>query len=169
MTIEEIYVNDFDSTYVVWTEQPPTPYLQDESSSYIYKSTSKRGTFKEGCWTFSSSSGLGTITSVKLRFEEKQTNLDGDASISVYVWNGSSWSLAGTIYPVSTSYAWEELNVSSILNTWAKINAAKIYLETEEATGVTSTIYIRRCTRKVDYTTEVAALASKRLLVGVGL
>jgi len=169
MTVEELYVNAFDSTYIEWTEVPPTPYLDNNDLNYIYVTTSKINMFKEGCWTFPSSSGSGTINSVKLRFESKRSNVSGDAGVSVYVWDGSSWFFYdGALFPISTSYGWEELDVSSILNSWAKINAAKIYLETQTAIGITDTVYYRRCTRKVDYGV-VAVIASKRLLVGVGL
>ncbi|MGQ9624779.1 MAG: hypothetical protein ACUVT9_05350 [Candidatus Bathycorpusculaceae bacterium] len=151
-TVEEVYVNAFDGTYVAWTEVGSSPYLHDTDADYISRLTSKTTTYKEGNWSFPSSSGSGTINSVKLRFETKRTDLDGDSWAQVYVYDGASWISVGNIYFASTSYAWEEINVSSILNTWAKINAAKVYLITTKAIGITDTIYVRRCTRKVDYT-----------------
>jgi len=158
MTVEEIYVNAFDATYVAWAEVGNTPYLHDTDTDYISRLTSKTLTYSEGIWTFPNSAGSGTITSVKLRFETKRSSLLGDdEGVIVYVWDGASWVNAGYIALWSTSYAWEELDVSSILNTWAKINGAQVYLETTTAVGVTSTLYVRRCTRKVDYGAVVVA------------
>ena len=33
------------------------------------------------------------------------------------------------------SYVWKETNVTAFLDTWAKINGAKIYLQTEDPEG----------------------------------
>jgi len=151
LTVEEVYTNAFDGTYVAWTEVGSSPYLHNTNTDYIDKLTSKTKTYSEGCWSFPNSAGSGTINSVKLRFEDYRTNLDGDASMDVYVWDGTSWVYVGYLNSYHTSYAWEELDVSSILNTWDKINGAKVYLQTSTAT-LTDTLYVRRLTRKVDYT-----------------
>jgi len=149
-SIEEVYTNAFDATYVAWIEVGSSPYLHNTDTDYIYRLTSKTLTYKEGRWSFPNSAGSGTINSVKLRFEDYRTNLAGDAGVDVYVWDGTSWVYAGYLSLHQTSYAWEELDVSSILNSWDKINGAKVYLQTWTAT-LTDTIYVRRLTRKVDY------------------
>jgi len=151
LTVEEVYTNAFDATYVAWIEVGSSPYLHNTDTDYIYRLTSKTLTYKEGCWSFPNSAGSGTINSVKLRFEDYRSNLAGDAGVDVYVWDGTSWVYASCLSSYHTSYAWEELDVSSILNTWDKINGAKVYLEVMTAT-LTDTIYVRRLTRKVDYT-----------------
>ena len=153
MTVEEVYTNSFDNTYVDWTEVGNSPYLHDTDTDYIDKLTSKTKTYSEGCWSFPNSAGSGTITNVKLRFENYRTNLYADDSgVVVYVWDGASWVYAGTLTLMWTSYAWEEIDVSSILNSWAKINGAKVYIVATMAIGITNTLYVRRLTRKVDYT-----------------
>ena len=153
MTVEEVYTNAFDNTYVAWVEVGSSPYLHASDADYIDKLTSKTTTYKEGNWSFPNSAGSGTITSVKLRFEVKRSDLLGDdLGVTVYVWNGASWISVGILALDSTSYAWEEIDVSSILDTWAKINGAKVYLRTTNASAKTCTLYVRRCTRKVDYT-----------------
>ena len=149
-SIEEVYTNAFDATYVAWIEVGSSPYLHNTDTDYIYRLTSKTLTYKEGRWSFPNSAGSGTINSVKLRFEDYRTNLAGDAGVDVYVWDGTSWVYVGYLNSYHTSYAWEELDVSSILNSWDKINGAKVYLQTWTA-ALTDTIYVRRLTRKVDY------------------
>jgi hypothetical protein len=152
VTVEEVYTNAFDSAYVAWIEVGDSPYLQNSSADYIYRLTSKTLTHKEGRWTFPGSAGSGTINSVKLRFMTYRTKLDGESCVKVYVWDGASWVLAGNLNLFSLSYAWEEIDVSSILNTWAKINGAKVYLEATKYLSIQDTLYIELLTRKVDYT-----------------
>ena len=164
MTVEEVYTDAFDNTYVDWTEVGASPYLDDSSDNYIYTNISDQ---LEGNWTFPASAGSGTINSVKLELEMNTLYGDSTGNVTVYVWDGTSWVDAGNIYGDMTTYTWKELDVSSILNTWAKINGAKVYVESAILTPKDpDTIYLRRLTRKVDYT---VGIASKRLLVGVGL
>jgi hypothetical protein len=150
MTVEEVYTNNFDSTYTAWTETGVTPYLHDSDADYISRASSTLLTYKEGNWSFPSSAGYGTIYSVKLRLEMTRSDVNGDAYLYIYVWDGSSWVQLSPFLIPSTVYAWYEFDVSSILNTWAKINGAKVYVELGLA-SVTDTTYIRRLTRKVDY------------------
>ena len=156
MTVEEVYTNSFDSTYVAWFEIGSTPYLQDTNTDYIQEDSARLVTYKEGCWSFPNSAGSGTINSVKLRFEAMRSNAGGDAVVAVYVWDGTSWIAIGNLAPISTSYAWVEMDVSSTLNTWAKINGAKVYVLLGRYGVQSDTVYIRRLTRKVDYTEAVA-------------
>jgi len=162
MTTEEVYTNAFDARLVAWTEVGNSPYLHDTNTDYVYTGTNLA---EEGDWTFPASAGSGTINSVKLRLQNRLSVIDcGEAE--VYVWNGISWVYVGVIGTYGLDYSWEEIDVSAILNTWDKINGAEVYLHyIKDLTGY---IYVRRLTRKVDYTVAVA-LASKRLLVGVGL
>jgi len=168
MTAEEVYTNSFDATYVAWVEVGNTPYLHNTDTDYIDRTSGRLATYNEGCWSFPSSAGSGTINSVKVRLEACRSNVAGDASVEVYIWNGASWVDVGTITPGSTSYAWFEFDVSTTLNTWDKINGAKVYVMLSRYGAKSDTLYVRRLTRKVDYTL-VAAIASKRLLVGVGI
>jgi len=165
MPVEEVYTDAFDATYVAWTEVGSSPYLNDSNANYIYSLTNNQ---LEGYWTFPASAGSGTINSVKLRLEMDTEYGDSSGNVTVYVWNGTSWTVY-TIYGDMTSYAWKEIDVSALLNTWAKINGAKVYVQSAILTPKDpDTLYVRRLTRKVDYTA-VVAIASKRLLVGVGI
>jgi len=155
MAVEEVYTNAFDATYVTWTAHGNTPYLQNSDTDYIYQVSARLASYKDGCWSFPASAGSGTINSVKLKFEVKRSNVTGDASIAVYVWDGSSWVNVDSIYPTSTSYAWFEFDVSTTLNTWDKINGAKVYVILGRYGAQSDTLYVRRLTRKVDYTIAV--------------
>jgi hypothetical protein len=142
--VETVYTNAFDDSLLVWTEVGSSPYLSDSDANYIYTSTNLA---KEGNWTFATSAGSGTINSIKLRFEANVTVADC-GGFDVYVWNGASWVNVGTIYP-TTTMAWNEIDVSSTLNTWAKINGVEVYIYYfSEAAG---TCYVRRLTRKIDF------------------
>jgi len=165
VTVEEVYTNAFDVRMVDWVETGSTPYLNDSDANYISVALDAK---EEGDWTFANSAGSGTINSVKLRLEGLLTVADCGA-LSVYVWNGTAWILAGgsAYSPNYGSYAWYEIEVKTILDTWDKINGAEVYVFYGK--DLNGTCRVRRLTRKVDYTLAVAGIASRRLLVGVGL
>ena len=149
MTVEEVYTNAFSADYVAWTEYGASPYLDDTDTGYIRTNVDLAD---ERAWSFPASAGSGTINSVKLRLEA-QVSVADCGYISVNVWDGSNWIGAGNIFPV-VGYGWFELDVSAILNTWAKINAGQVWVSYNKvATGYG---YVRRLTRKVDYTPVVA-------------
>ena len=161
MTVEEVYTNAFDASLVAWLEYGNTPYLQDSDTDYIVATASG----DEGYWAFPNSAGSDTINSVKVRVEYKLATA-GAGVCTVYVFDGTGWHDVGTISAKVTVYTWKEFDVSAILDSWAKINGAKVFLSYEKFE--TGSFYVRRLTRKVDYT-EVVGIASKRLLVGVGI
>ena len=161
MTVEEVYTNAFSAEYVAWTEYGASPYLDDTDTGYICTNVDLAD---EREWSFPNSAGSGTINSVKLRLEA-QVSVADCGYVSVYVLVGSNYVFAGNIFPV-VGYGWFELDVSAVLNSWAKVNGAKVWVSYNKvATGYG---YVRRLTRKVDYTA-AAVIASKRLLVGVGI
>jgi hypothetical protein len=144
MTVEEIYTNAFSARLTGWTVTGSSPYLQNTNTDYIRTAVNLR---EEGDWTFPNSAGSGTINSVKLEFEGYLSTA-GCGTVEVYVWDGSSWIDVATIV-FDTAYSWKEVDVSTVLNTWAKINGAKVYVHYDR--GVAGTCYVRRLTRKVDY------------------
>ena len=145
MTVEEVYTNAFSARLTAWIETGNSPYLQDTNTDFIEM---EEESGDEGDWTFPNSAGSGTINSVKLRLEARKSAATS-GSTRVYVWDGSAWKSLGGL-SLTTSYAWYELDVTSILNSWAKINGAKVYVH---YTYYLSTVnFVRRLTRKVDYT-----------------
>lgn len=146
MATEEVYTNAFDGDKVAWTEIGASPYLHDTDTAYVYTSTDLS---EEGDWTFPVSVGSGIINSVKLRLESR-INIAFRGDATVFVWDGSAWVEAGNFGGDDPTYQWYEIDVSAILNTWAKINGCAVYIRYNKiGTGV---FYVRRLTRKVDYT-----------------
>jgi len=151
MTVEEVYTDAFDNTVRMWAEVGSSPYLQDSDDDYVWIQVLSG---QHGDWTFPVSAGSGTINSVKIRLEGYVGESYPDTRfIAVYVWNGSWFETAGIIYP-NTDYAWHEFDVTSILDTWAKINGAKVRIAFTQ-TELVGAGYARRLTRKVDYTPAV--------------
>jgi hypothetical protein len=148
MTVEELYVNGFDNNEVQWDEVGSSPYLHDSDVDYIRMSSVSY--LYESRFTFPNSGGSGTINSVKIRVKAKQDYVEIPGTITVYVWTGSAWQSIGNITP-ATSYTWYELDASSILNTWDKINTAKVRFRGSAPDTPDGIIYVNRCTRKVDY------------------
>jgi len=167
MTVEEVYVNSYTEEYsTTWTKTGNSPYIQDTDSDYVDTNTNNLYISKFG---FPNSEGSGTINSVKLRFEASEIAIDaGEVDIEVLVYDGTTWIGLGWLSVLADGY-WHwatDIDVSAILNTWAKINACQVRLRS--AISLIASAGVRRCTRKVTYTA-VAPLASRRLLVGVGL
>ncbi len=132
----KLWVDSFDSTRDQWTKQGSSPYLdaQDEPRNYVFgqpNGPGSQGGDQIGDFGFENHSGTGTINSVMLRVYGRASPSFPDLKyLSVYLWNGSSWNRIMD-FKGEKAYAWKEVDVSSHLNTWSRINGAKIYLETE--------------------------------------
>jgi hypothetical protein len=159
LTVEEVYVNSFDNSEVAWVEVGASPYLNDSNANYIFTDGSN---YYESKFGFPNSAGSGTINSVKIRVEAYQVPVDVGRVASIYVWDGSAWRFLGNVGE-ALSYTWFELDASAVLNTWDKINGALLRIRASTGDGE---IYVRRATRKVDYTS-VAVVVPKPL--GEGL
>lgn len=149
--IEDKYVNTYGADFgVSWLRIGSSPYLQDTDADSI---STYSNHYSEGHFLFPASAGSGTINSVKLRLEAKQ-NLDSDFThIDLWVYDGTAWTNLGTVW-FTTSFAWYEVDVSAILNTWVKINACEFYVYSHDTDAVTMSI--RRGVRRVDYGSVVA-------------
>lgn len=152
MAVEDLWVVSFDSTYLEWTEVGNSPYLHDTDLDRVYETTNNQ---REGYFGFSNPTGSGadTINSVKFRVETKMTysGMIGLVMLQVYLHDGTADNALTKVPPNLNAYAWAELDVSAILNTWAKITAAKIYVKMVDEFGA-CTLYVRRALLRVDYT-----------------
>jgi len=142
MTVEEVYTDAFDARLVDWYEVGSSPYLHDTDADYVWTDTYLR---EEGDWTFPASAGYGTINSVKLRVE---ASASASGTLRIYYWDGAVWKYIDVTVP-SSVYGWYEIDVSTKINSWDKINSLKVYVQKRLLTG---NMYVRRLTRKVDYT-----------------
>ena len=121
----DLYIYTFDDSRTGWTRHGTDPYLhiQNHPTDYVWLGLDR--TSSVGDFGFQNSSKSSeTINSAVLRVyawkEETQDNF------WVYLWDNSSW---GNAYNVTrTSAGWTDFDVTARLNTWIKIDSAKIYL-----------------------------------------
>ncbi len=140
-----LYVNDDDETRTGWTRIGANPYLDaiDYNTNYIYATVAGK---EVGNFSFTDSGkSTETINSVTVQIYAQQSN---SKNLQVFVWDGSSWTSLGT-QTLTTSWRWENYTATTVLDTWAKIDGAKIYLRTESGAGT----YEVDCARlQVNYT-----------------
>jgi flagellar protein FlaH len=121
----DLYIDIFDDTRTGWTRHGTVPYLhiQNYPTDYVWIGFDRTSSI--GDFGFQNSSkSLETINSVALRvYAWKEDTQD---KFWVYLWDNSSW---GNTHNVTrTSAGWTEFDVTARLDTWAKIDSAKIYL-----------------------------------------
>lgn len=150
MTTETLYVNVFTSINEEWTEVGANPWLNDSTANYIYTKADNKWHEE---FTFADSAvGTGTINSVDI-YLEIQGNSGRNDRVEIHLHDGSSWSNVYNQDPDNDSYQWYNYDVGSILDSWAKIDAAKLKVQYQRAgSPATQEIYIRRCYIYVDYT-----------------
>ena len=161
MPLEELFVDAHDNTLLEWLRTGAAPYLNDSSLNYIDTDAINN---REGYFDFEDSMGSGTINSVKLRLESRYTFTDfiGGFEVRVYIYDGSDWHDIGTFWAPS-SYDWIEIDISAIIDSWAKIDGCRMYVKSVTEVGQ-SVVFIRRGKLVVDY----APVVAKRV-VGDGL
>lgn len=147
MTVEDLYTDAFDDARKGWLRSGTSPYLGDNAD---YVNTNLVANEEIGDWGFPNTAmGAGdTLNAVYLRLYATRTAA-GFEVIDVYVHDGSAWSWAGIVMPETAGvWGWHELDVSSILNTLAKINACKVYF-----LSITANVKLRvnRLVGRVDY------------------
>ena len=147
MTIESLYVDGYTLVTEGWIEIGLSPWLNNDTGNYIYDKLS--ATHSE--FTFADLPSSGTITSVTIYFECKADDAPNDDGFNVYIYNGTSWQLVGSIKPSSTDWAWESININAILDSVAKVNGTKLYVVMTKVGGADE-VYIRKCYLYVDYT-----------------
>lgn len=167
------YVNAFDSTYTQWTVNGASPYLGaiDYPANYITMAGNFQG-FKEGIFDFPNSGAENgeTLQNVFVEVYHKST-FDPDLgcpAVTAFVYDGSSW----TSYDVSnindSVWEWISADISAVINTWAKLDACRVYLQYD---GYVSSYGTQVDCMRLKATTAAppAVGAKRRLLVGVGL
>lgn len=112
-----------------WTKVGSTPYLQyvDYAVNYIDTNVSDDAT---GDFGIEDTAQVGFPSTVEVSIFCMRDTPQG--YINVYVDDGGGFVNAGTITPDET-WAWKALDVSSILDTFTKVNAAKVYFEFKES------------------------------------
>lgn len=149
MATEELFVNVFDDDKLDWEEIGASPYLNDSSLNYIRTTVLNA---EEGDFDFADSGvGAGTINSVKLALQgyRELTNAFGFATLTVYIYDGSSWQSGGTM-GCPTSTAWFEKDISAIIDSWAKVDACRLYIKLTSVLNARAIVF--RAKLVIDYT-----------------
>lgn len=128
MSTLELWVDNEDSAGV-WTTVGPTPYIdtQNQPTAYVY---SIGRNSLSGVFSFQTTGQTGTITSVTLYIYAY-----GVASGDFEAILGAT----GTGLGPPTSWGWVSIDVSTILTSWAEINAATAFFDrpnTQNEAGV---------------------------------
>ena len=124
-----LYVTALDNSTLDWTEVGNTPYLRYIDYDVHYISTDADGNV-EGDFDFEDTAQGGYPTIVEIALRIRSTTA-GDDRVIVWIFDGSDWANIGTITP-TTSWQWLNVDISSVLDTFTKVNAAMLRLEYEE-------------------------------------
>ena len=126
-----LYVNSNDTSRMNWAEIGMQPYLDavDHPANLIAVDVKDA---LEGDFSFMDC-GKSTETITGVTVQIYGTHASGK-ELEVFVWNSSSWTSLGAQALPSSWGSWVNYTATTVLNTWAKIDAAKIYLKTS-ATG----------------------------------
>jgi hypothetical protein len=168
LTTTYYYVNSFDNTTRQWTEVGASPWLDtiNYPTAYIH-TTSNTKTHRAFGFPNSGAENAETLTKVELELYcmgEEDPDV-GTPSISVYISDGVTWTSMGNM-PTPLAWAWVAKDITSKINTWAKLDACQLYVISVTPVGMH--IWLDAARLKAT-STPVAGAAKKRLLVGVGL
>ena len=139
----------FDNTRTGWTEHGTPPYLdtQNYPTDYVWLALDRTSSI--GDFGFQNSSkSLEPINSVILRVYAWKE--DAQDKLWIYLWDDSSWDNA---YEVArTSVGWTEFDVTARLDTWAKVDSAKIYLNGDTTQAENYRLFADCVMLRVNYT-----------------
>jgi hypothetical protein len=147
--LEQLWVTGFTSTELAWTEVGASPYLGaiDYATNYIYTTTRL---IYESRFTYADSSNTGnTINSVEVCIYAYGA---GDDQIQVSVYDGSATTVIGSVTP-TTTWAWYNQTCTTTLNTWTKINAGALRVESLRTGGTMSEVRVDASLLRVTSTT----------------
>jgi len=150
---ETLPVDNFIETKTGWTRVGASPWLNAiEVVPTNYIETDVRDD-EIGDFTFEYTPETGIISLVEVRLWCMQES-GGNDQIEIYVWDGSVWSLAGTITPNPDGFTYSSVDVTAILDTWAKINNAKMYL-IKKTVGAKQLVTVDYAEIRVTYTQDL--------------
>lgn len=124
MATETLYVNGLGAERGAWTRVGASPYLdvQDQPTNYVHTAVKKA---EIGDFTFANTThSADTLNSVALYAYSRKV---GPPTADFMIWNGTSWVDTGLAQDVDGLWSWESVAVAS-LDTWAKVDGAKLYL-----------------------------------------
>ncbi|GAG98585.1 unnamed protein product, partial [marine sediment metagenome] len=107
-----------------WTKVGDSPYIDilDFPTDYIWSDTDVEQT---GDYSFEDMT-QGRPTTIEVSLYCKRAV--GSETITVNIWDGFQWNDVGDVTPDAT-WAWKTIDVSATLNSFAKVNVAKMWLQ----------------------------------------
>ncbi|MFQ6123724.1 MAG: fibronectin type III domain-containing protein [Candidatus Heimdallarchaeota archaeon] len=131
----DLYVDSFDWQQIDWMTNGSSPFLDaQDMTNLVYAIDGGTGSNHGdmmGSFGFTDTNQRGSIISVTLRvFGRANPTKPGNSYFSVLLYDGT-W-LQVMDFKGQGTVAWKQVDVSSQLNTWAKINEAQIALRTED-------------------------------------
>jgi len=128
----DLYVNTDDENKTDWSRAGTNPYLDaiDYNASHVY--VSGNNLFAGDFGFADSGKSTETINNVTVQLYARQSQVDNP--LEVFVWNGSVWASLG-LRGTPSSWHWMNWTATAILDSWAKIDGAKIYIRTRVASG----------------------------------
>jgi len=117
----QLWVSVLGTERTGWTRVGTSPYLnaQDQPTNYVYSIVKKA---EIGDFDFQDTAQTGTINSVTLYVYGQAATGSGQ---TFYIWDGVTWTSYNPTLPAT--WGWASIAVP-VLNTWAKINGAKLYI-----------------------------------------
>jgi len=125
-----LYVNSNDTTHMNWNEIGNQPYLDAKTDDNLIATNVLEAIAGDFGFTDSNISSA-TIFSVSLQIYGAVVK--SSYPVEVFLWDGS-WTSLGTQI-LTTSWQWVNYSVTAKLNTWSKIDAAKIYFVAKDSKG----------------------------------
>ncbi len=144
--ILNLYVNSDDENKTEWSRAGTNPYLDaiDYNASYVYVSGNNKVV---GDFGFTDSEkSAEPISNVTVQLYAKQSLVGNN--LEVFVWNGTIWTSLG-IQGTPSSWDWMNWTATAELNTWTKIDGAKIYIRSRAPSG---TFEVDCARLQIDYT-----------------
>ena len=146
-----LYVNTSDLSKKNWTTfgSPSTDTLNaiDYPNYYIRTGNESK---EDGDYYFTDS-GKSTETITNVTAQIYGMHNSTGKQLEVFVWNGSSWTSLGP-QTLPTSWAWVNYTATTVLNTWAKIDEAKINLRSNDNGDY---YYVDRARLQVNYNSTI--------------
>ena len=110
-----------------WDVTGASPYIDNWDPTNKWVSTNVNAEIIDE-FTYEDGVIQGRPTTVEITLWAKGVTAGANDKIEVWVYDGSSWNDAGDVTPTTTTPDKYPIDISAILNTWAKINAAKLRL-----------------------------------------
>jgi hypothetical protein len=155
-----LYVDGFDATSTSWSTFGTTPYLNDNTTSYIRHSINIQ---RMGWFTFEDLSNAQTLASAAIKSVIVEFDCKRDGSDDYFdfrVNDGTTTYGPYNITNLPSDYDWRQYDISSIVTDWSKIDTLKIDVGYKQQGNSSSNVYVRRARLSIDFGGWLTSVAS---------